>query len=100
MSQTKTAFALLVVFFAGCAASRLSAVIVPPARADAPAGTNPNPKQRWEYTCKQATEGVTDTSNELGQEGWELAAAAGAGWGDGTIPGRHRMIWCFKRPLP
>jgi hypothetical protein len=42
MNRAKTAFALLVVFFAGCAAERL--LVVPPARA----GTNP---PRWEYTC-------------------------------------------------
>jgi hypothetical protein len=90
MSQAKTAFVLLVVFFAGCAAERF---IVPPARA----GTNP---QRWEYVCKEGNDDrFSNVANEMGQQGWELAAAAGAGWGSGMLT-QHSLLWCFKRPLP
>jgi hypothetical protein len=90
MSRVKTAFALLVVFFAGCAAQRLVAV------APAHAGT---PPQRWEYTCQRADEDITKMANRFGAEGWELVAAAGAGSGTGF--GQHEtMVWCFKRPLP
>jgi hypothetical protein len=89
MSQPKTAFVLLVVFFAGCAAERI--LVVPPARA----GTSP---QRWEYACRDARsdEKTTNMANEMGQQGWEMAAASTftiAGSSDG-------MTWCFKRPLP
>jgi hypothetical protein len=84
MSQAKTALVLLVVFFAGCAASRL---IVPPARA----GTSP---QRWEYFCKHdwGDKDITSMANEAGQQGWELAAVGA----EGSLP----PTWCFKRPLP
>jgi hypothetical protein len=81
MSQAKTAFVLLVVFFAGCAASRI--LVVPPARA----GTNP---QRWEYFCKGeafSDDAVSKMANRAGQEGWEMSSAQG-------------NVWCFKRVLP
>jgi hypothetical protein len=84
MNRAKTAFALLVVFFAGCAAERL--LVVPPARA----GTSP---QRWEYQCPEVSfhEKVEETAVRMGKEGWELAAAQDVhGW----------VVWCFKRPLP
>jgi hypothetical protein len=79
MNRAKTAAMLLVVFFAGCAASRL---IVPPARA----GTTP---QRWEYLCKKETgeERVATMANEAGQQGWEMVGSSG-------------ITWCFKRALP
>jgi hypothetical protein len=66
-------------------------LVVPPAHA----GTNPT---RWEYVCTEGSERITASSNRLGAEGWELAAAAGAGWGSGITAGQT-MIWCFKRPL-
>jgi hypothetical protein len=83
MNRAKTAFALLLVFCAGCAAERL--LVVPPARA----GTSP---QRWEYACgKNGTfdepQDLVKTANNFGAEGWELIGFTGA-W------------YCFKRPLP
>jgi hypothetical protein len=86
MSQAKTAFVLLVVFFAGCAAERL--LVVPPARA----GTNP---QRWEYFCKDMSgdPDVNKAATLAGQQGWELAAA-------GNTDRAAGATWCFKRPLP
>jgi hypothetical protein len=82
MNRAKTAFALLVVFFAGCAAERL--LVVPPARA----GTSP---QRWEYTCPYTSTNnastVTETANKFGAEGWEWSGLVGS-------------AVCFKRPLP
>jgi hypothetical protein len=81
MSQTKTAFVLLVVFFAGCAASRI--LVIPPARA----GTAP---QHWEYFCKDVRgddDAVSKMANQAGQQGWEMA-------------GVDATTWCFKRPLP
>jgi hypothetical protein len=90
MSQAKTAFVLLVVFFAGCAASAASQFIVPPAHA----GTNP---QRWEYTCRAmvGAEGIGRIATEFGQQGWEMASAGSVDTGSVTT-----IIWCFKRPLP
>jgi hypothetical protein len=83
MNRAKIAFALLVVFFAGCAASRL---IVPPARA----GTSP---QRWEYTCPYVSHNdataVAETANKFGAEGWEWSGVFG-----------NAPAVCFKRPLP
>jgi hypothetical protein len=83
MNRAKTAFALLAVFFAGCAAERL--LVVPPARA----GTSP---QRWEYACGKL--GTYDdppdfaaVANKFGAQGWELSTLGGY-W------------YCFKRPLP
>jgi hypothetical protein len=85
MNRFKTAFALLVVFFAGCAAERL--LVVPPAHA----GTAP---ERWEYFCthKWDDDRVTQMANEAGQKGWEMAGVGASGNVD--------PIWCFKRPLP
>jgi hypothetical protein len=89
-SRTKHVALLAAAFFAGCAAE--AHIMIPAARA----GTNP---QRWEYACVRADEGVTQLANEHGQQGWELAAAAGEGSGTG-LTSHEAMIWCFKRPLP
>jgi hypothetical protein len=85
MSQAKTAFVLLVVFFAGCAASR---IMVPSAHATAT-------PQRWEYLCRnlKGEAEVAKGANEAGQQGWELAAA-------GLYEPTQGATWCFKRPLP
>jgi hypothetical protein len=93
MNRTTRAILLLGVFFAGCATSEVVARNwVPPARA----GTRP---QRWEYACQRATEDITRQANEFGDQGWEMVAAAGAGWGN-ALDSNHTMVWCFKRPLP
>ena len=65
----------------GCAAAPF---VVPPARA----GTNP---QKWEYSCFDdfGAESVGSKANQMGAQGWEMAAAAGG-----------KSTWCFKRPLP
>jgi hypothetical protein len=93
MKRSTRAILLLGVFFAGCATSQVVARSwVPPARADTRA-------QRWEYACQRATEDITRQANDLGAQGWEMVAAAGAGWGGDTVHD-HTMVWCFKRPLP
>jgi hypothetical protein len=89
MIRVKTAFVLLVVFFAGCAASRILAV--PPARA----GTT---LPRWEYACRNESgdDDVSKMASAMGQQGWEMVAASSlvhAGTSDS-------ITWCFKRPLP
>jgi|GEM_PF-1522859 len=84
---------LLLTFLLGCGASQVAAhYFVPPARADVPT-------TRWEYHCVEATENITHMANQYGQQGWELTAAAGAGWGQGLMAD-HTLVWCFKRPLP
>ena len=78
-------------FIVGCVTATVAqSVTVPPAKsADV---------QRWEYVCKDATQGITKMANELGAEGWELAGSGGAGAGEGMDFALY-LIWCFKRPL-
>ena len=92
MTTTQRTLLTILAFLAGCAGSQAAQVLVPVARA------NPG-AQRWEYDCREATKGITDMSNQLGQQGWELVAASGAGWGSG-LGADHTMVWCFKRPVP
>jgi hypothetical protein len=87
MRTSNSAAVLFLGIIVGCAAERV--LVVPPARA----GTAP---QRWEYSCINANDGVTQQANQFGQQGWELAAAAG---GPNTWNGLPSTIWCFKRPL-
>ncbi|MBM4363023.1 MAG: hypothetical protein FJ104_10110 [Deltaproteobacteria bacterium] len=47
--------------------------------------------ERWEYKCVDGWAGVTHSANQLGAEGWEMAAGAGTS---------DHMMWCFKRRLP
>jgi hypothetical protein len=88
MNRAKTAFALLVVFFAGCAAAELRPLIVPPARA----GTSP---QRWEFTCisrgGSGNAEFAQNASVFGAQGWEMVGGAGD---------HIESTWCFKRPLP
>jgi hypothetical protein len=92
MRQSSKTLLVLFVFFLGCAASQVAGSFVPAAHA----GTD---VQHWEYACKRGTEGITEMANEMGRQGWEMTAAAGAGWGNGLATD-HTMVWCFKRPLP
>jgi hypothetical protein len=85
------ALGLVVAFLIGCVAHEVVAVAVPPARA------GPAPA-RWDHVCVQAAANITPTLQRYGEEGWELAAAAGYGWGPGLFSERV-MVWCFKRPL-
>jgi hypothetical protein len=53
---------------------------------------DPPKKSQWQYQCFQASgvAEVTERSNKMGQQGWELVTSAGAG---------GSTLWCFKRPL-
>jgi hypothetical protein len=86
MRGTRTV-GLSVVFLIGCAVGgATSQYVAPPARA----GTN---LPQWEYTCLFPGLGnPTEKANELGAQGWELAAGAGAGAGYDK-----QFFWCFKR---
>lgn len=56
------------------------------------AADGPPKKAQWQYQCFQAAgvAEVTDRSNKMGQQGWELVTSAGA---------KNSTLWCFKRPL-
>jgi hypothetical protein len=88
MLKTKTERVLLlaVVFLAGCEASRVAQVMVPPAHAGEPA-------QRWEYACTlaDAVDQFPARANKFGAQGWEIAGSGPSAMGQG--------FWCFKRPL-
>jgi hypothetical protein len=83
--------AVSVTFVIGCvvggASSRLAAQPRP-----APAYT------RWEYNCFNTPFQTTDKANELGAQGWEMVAGAGAGGGASSVSHFETFIWCFKRP--
>ena len=81
MHKTVVGVSIVLSFAAGCITSSL---LVPPVRAD-------NGPLRWEYMCVDGWAGVTHSSNQLGQDGWEMAAAAGTA---------DHMMWCFKRKRP
>ncbi|MBC8133508.1 MAG: hypothetical protein H7X95_11055 [Deltaproteobacteria bacterium] len=90
MKSTQAAV-LGAVFVIGCAVGGASShFVVPPARA----GTNPT---RWEYYCLETgEEGFLQKCNQLGAQGWEMAAGAGAGAGTGWDK-TMKLTWCFKR---
>jgi hypothetical protein len=80
----------------GCAAERVASVGTPVRTARAEEAV-----RKWQYFCMDRTEPerLTKEANEIGQEGWELAAAGAQSWGGGLAQ-VHKIIWCFKRPLP
>jgi hypothetical protein len=58
-----------------------------------PVAADTPPKQsQWQYQCFEATgvADVTERSNKMGQQGWELVTSAGT---------KSSTLWCFKRPL-
>jgi hypothetical protein len=60
-------------------------------------GPQERPVQRWEYHCVYIKLGpdqptVPEMLEAMGDDGWELAAAAGLG--------EHSMTLFFKRPKP
>jgi hypothetical protein len=93
MRNIKAALALTFAFAAGCVAKE---VVIPAVRASdgaEPSAMNggAHPVVRWEYMCIDGWGGVARSSNQLGKEGWEMAAGAGTS---------DHMMWCFKRALP
>lgn len=91
MRNLKVAVALVFAFGAGCVAKE---VVVPAVHAGstepgAVAGDS-RPATRWEYMCIDGWGGVARSSNQLGKDGWEMAAGAGTS---------DHMMWCFKRAL-
>jgi len=60
---------------------------VGPVSADSPPKRN-----QWQYQCFKASgvAQVTERSNKMGEQGWELVTSAGSS---------TETLWCFKRPL-
>ncbi len=57
------------------------------------ADTHGAPKRaQWQYQCFEASgvAQVTEMSNKMGEQGWEMVSSAGM---------KSATIWCFKRPL-
>jgi hypothetical protein len=82
MRSVIIAFFVVGAFVIGLATANLSEV----------AAETPVKKNQWQYQCFQA-EGVaevTERSNKMGQQGWELVTSAGT---------QGATLWCFKRPL-
>lgn len=53
---------------------------------------DPPRKSQWQYQCFEATgvAKVTELSNKMGGQGWEMVTSAGT---------KGQTMWCFKRPL-
>jgi hypothetical protein len=89
MTKAQRIYLVVIAFVAGCGGSQVARWVVPVARANTPV-------QRWEYDCRDARQDITAMSNEMGKQGWELAAAA-------QVPHPFSSVWtvwCYKRPLP
>lgn len=92
MRQFFLGLSISIAFVAGCVASQLTQLVVPPARAGTPA-------QRWEYFCQNdigrpwKPEDMAKL-NSIGKEGWELVQQL-----VGT-QGSQGDVYCFKRPTP
>jgi len=92
MRHIKTGILLAFTFAAGCVSKE---IVVPAVRADSSSeATAMNGEARaltrWEYMCIDGWGGVARSSNQLGKDGWEMAAGAGTS---------EHMMWCFKRAL-
>lgn len=93
MRNVKAGILLGLAFLAGCVSKE---IVIPAVRAGTPSeATAMNGEARamtrWEYMCIDGWGGVARSSNQLGKEGWEMAAGAGTS---------EHMMWCFKRALP
>jgi hypothetical protein len=56
------------------------------------AADSPPKRDQWQYQCFEASDvaQVTEMSNKMGEQGWELVSSAGT---------KSSAVWCFKRPL-
>lgn len=78
---------IVAVFLVGAFAAGMFISETNPVAAD-----SPQKKSQWQYQCFEAVgvAQVTERSNQMGQQGWELVTSAGT---------KGSTLWCFKRPL-
>ena len=91
MRNFKAAFALALSFGAGCVTKEVVVPVVRASDAESASNGQAHASTRWEYLCIDGWGGVARSSNQLGKDGWEMAAGAGTS---------EHMMWCFKRALP
>ena len=91
MQRLSRSMIVAFVFLVGCATGGAASRFVGSANAAPP----PPGAPRWAYVCfkRDSPTRIQDQANELGSQGWELAASALSGGADMSSP-----IWCFKRP--
>lgn len=89
MRQFLLGLSVSLAFIAGCVASHIARIAVPPAHAG-------SPTQKWEYFCQkhvsfpwEREEGMSKL-NLIGKEGWELVL---------QLNGHDSDVFCFKRPM-
>ncbi|MCZ6807432.1 MAG: hypothetical protein O7F08_10800 [Deltaproteobacteria bacterium] len=77
---------IVVVFVVGAFVAGVFATQIGPVAADTPK------RNQWQYQCFEASgvTQVTERSNKMGQQSWELVTSAGSA---------NSTLWCFKRPL-
>ena len=58
----------------------------------APVSADSPTRSQWQYQCFEASgvAQVTEQSNKMGEQGWELVTSAGM---------KSSTLWCFKRSL-
>jgi hypothetical protein len=90
--MTKKSLVAAGLFVLGCATGGVASHVVEPARAQNESASEAH--QRWQYRClREANEDkIQAVANQLGKQGWEMAAAVLTGTSSFADP-----IWCFKR---
>jgi hypothetical protein len=90
--MTKKSLVAAGLFMLGCATGGVASHMVEPVRAQNESA--PEARQRWQYRCVQVAdvEKIQAAANQLGKQGWEMAAAVLTGASSFADP-----IWCFKR---
>jgi hypothetical protein len=90
--MTKKSLVAAGLFVLGCATGGVASHVVEPARAQNESASEA--RQRWQYRCLREADvaKLQAEANQLGKQGWEMAAAALTGTSSFADP-----IWCFKR---
>ncbi len=90
--MTKKSLLAAGLFVLGCATGGVASHMVEPARAQNEGLSEA--RQRWQYRCLREADvdRIAAAANQLGKQGWEMAAAVLTGTSSFADP-----IWCFKR---
>jgi hypothetical protein len=97
MNQRPRILGIAAIFIVGCAVGgAASHLVVPTATAQQRATL-----ARWQYVCVELEDAreLTDYSNRLGAESWEMVGGSGMAR-SGGINNWEKMLWCYKRPVP